>query len=36
MSDRTINIALKVWRQPAADQPGKFVAYRMEKVSTDS
>lgn len=36
MSERTININLKVWRQPSASAAGKFVDYRMEDVSTSS
>lgn len=36
MSERTININLKVWRQPNPSSAGKFVDYRMEGVSTSS
>lgn len=36
MSERTININLKVWRQPNASAAGKFADYRMEGVSTSS
>lgn len=36
MSESTINITLKVWRQKNANSAGQFVTYRMEKVSTNS
>lgn len=36
MSEKTINIKLKVWRQANADGAGKFVDYEMKSVSTAS
>lgn len=36
MSEQTININLKVWRQPNSSEAGRFVSYRMENVSTSS
>lgn len=36
MSEQTININLKVWRQPNGNAAGKFVSYRMDDVSTSS
>ena len=32
--DETINLTLEIWRQPSADEPGKFVSYEMPDVST--
>src|SRR6476646_2873746 len=32
---KTISVKLKVWRQPAADQPGRLVDYAANNVSTD-
>ena len=32
--DETIGLALEIWRQPSADEPGRFVSYDMPNVST--
>ncbi len=34
MSD-TMRLTLEVWRQPAADRPGRFETYEMDDVSPD-
>ena len=36
MSEQTIGITLKVWRQQSAGEAGRFETYRMESVSTSS
>jgi succinate dehydrogenase / fumarate reductase iron-sulfur subunit len=36
MSERSINVTLKIWRQPAAKAAGRFVNYRMDGISTAS
>lgn len=33
MSDATITLQLKVWRQPASDQPGAFETYEVKDIS---
>jgi succinate dehydrogenase / fumarate reductase iron-sulfur subunit len=35
MSAKTITVNLKVWRQPAKDQPGRMVDYVAKEISTD-
>jgi succinate dehydrogenase / fumarate reductase iron-sulfur subunit len=35
MSAKTITVNLKVWRQPAKDQPGRMVAYVARDISVD-
>jgi succinate dehydrogenase / fumarate reductase iron-sulfur subunit len=35
MSEKTITVNLKVWRQPASDQPGRLVDYVARNISTD-
>src|SRR5216110_1817317 len=35
MASKTITVKLKVWRQPAQDQPGRLVDYVANGVSTD-
>jgi len=35
MSAKTITVSLKVWRQPAKDQPGRLVDYVARDISTD-
>ena len=35
MSAKTITVNLKVWRQPATDQPGRMVDYVAKDISTD-
>ena len=35
MAHKTITVKLKVWRQPAQDQPGRLVDYVANHVSTD-
>ena len=35
MSGKTITVNLKVWRQPAKDQPGRLVDYVAKDISTD-
>jgi succinate dehydrogenase / fumarate reductase iron-sulfur subunit len=35
MSAKTITVNLKVWRQPAKDQPGRMVDYLAKDISTD-
>ena len=35
MTAKTISVKLKVWRQPAQDQPGRLVDYVANNVSTD-
>jgi succinate dehydrogenase / fumarate reductase iron-sulfur subunit len=35
MSAKTITVNLKVWRQPAKDQPGRMVEYVAKDISTD-
>ena len=32
--DETIGLVLEIWRQPSADEPGRFVSYDMPNVST--
>src|SRR3954454_24025986 len=32
---KTINLTLKVWRQPHGDAPGKFVSYKANDISVD-
>ena len=34
--EHTINVNLKIWRQRGPKEPGKFVKYRVENVSTGS
>ena len=34
--ETTINVNLKVWRQRGPKEPGQFVKYRVENVSTGS
>jgi len=36
IKEHTLNLTLKVWRQPNGDTPGKFVEYPLKDVSTDS
>ena len=35
MSEKTITVSLKIWRQAARDQPGRMVDYRARDISTD-
>jgi succinate dehydrogenase / fumarate reductase iron-sulfur subunit len=35
MSDRLLDLTLVVWRQPAADQPGRFERYPCAAISED-
>jgi len=35
MSQNTLSITLKVWRQEKASEPGRFVAYEMTEISPD-
>lgn len=35
MSAKTISVSLKIWRQPARDQPGRLVEYSAKDISTD-
>ena len=34
MSDESLNLTLRVWRQPAADAPGAFKTYELRDIST--
>ncbi|MEO2016965.1 MAG: succinate dehydrogenase/fumarate reductase iron-sulfur subunit [Fuerstiella sp.] len=34
MSNGTLNITLKIWRQPGPDQPGEFREYELKNIST--
>lgn len=34
MNDETLNLTLKIWRQPGPDMPGKLVEYKIPGVST--
>ncbi len=36
MSGRTINLTLKIWRQPGAGAPGRLETYQAENISTDA
>jgi succinate dehydrogenase iron-sulfur subunit len=36
VSAKTINLTLKVWRQPGANTPGRLETYKVENISTDA
>jgi succinate dehydrogenase iron-sulfur subunit len=36
VSSKTINLTLKIWRQPGANTPGRLETYKAENISTDA